>query len=201
MECKELSTKQKVRYLKKSGMNIPEICRSLNLGKGTVGYHLKNTEEILQNKYKRDFTDNIVANILDFYKTNNGNLHLTSLKFNEFSKWTLRNLLEKEGLYGNFTKINDSRNKSLAVINWKKEKKEILIGYKGGKCEFCGYSKCNNALEFHHKDPTKKDFNISSHSYSFDRMKLEADKCLLLCANCHREEHFRLKEITKINKK
>ena len=65
------------------------------------------------------------------------------------------------------------------------------IEYKGGKCENCGYNKYEGALEFHHIDVSKKDFSISRAkltSFS-DDVKLELDKCRLLCANCHREEH------------
>ncbi|RTL03908.1 hypothetical protein EKK58_11700 [Candidatus Dependentiae bacterium] len=72
--------------------------------------------------------------------------------------------------------------------------KLLAIEYKGGSCKHCGYSKCANALEFHHEDPTKKDFGIaqSGVTRSFDKIKVELDKCILLCSNCHREEHARL---------
>ncbi len=72
--------------------------------------------------------------------------------------------------------------------------KQLAIDYKGGKCEHCGYGKCNSALEFHHKDPAQKDFGISAKgvTWSFERLKIELDKCVMLCANCHREEHLRL---------
>ena len=135
--------------------------------------------------------------IIELYKNSNGNLNVTANKFNLVSKWSIRNFLQKENLYGKIkpkeTKQEKSRRKSLHVINWKKKKKIELVEYKGGKCERCGYNKCIEALEFHHLDPTKKDFNVSAHSYSSKRMKDEADKCLLLCSNCHREEHVRLK--------
>lgn len=72
------------------------------------------------------------------------------------------------------------------------KKKKLLVEYKGGKCEICGYDKCLAALEFHHIDPDKKDFSISSSSKSIDEFKLEADKCILVCANCHREIHNNL---------
>ena len=68
-----------------------------------------------------------------------------------------------------------------------------MVDYKGGKCEICGYNKCLEALEFHHKDPNEKDFSIANNFKSMDKMKTEVDKCLLLCANCHREEHVRLR--------
>jgi hypothetical protein len=69
--------------------------------------------------------------------------------------------------------------------------KQQAVDYKGGCCEKCGYSKYNGALEFHHLDPKEKDFSIGSlKSYSFsDKIKEELDKCVLVCANCHREIH------------
>ena len=48
-----------------------------------------------------------------------------------------------------------------------------------------------DALEFHHLDPSQKDFGISSKGYtrSWDKVKEELDKCILVCSNCHREIH------------
>lgn len=72
--------------------------------------------------------------------------------------------------------------------------KEKMVQYKGGKCERCDYNKYYGALEFHHLDPYSKDFSPSSlKKYTFDdRVKKELDKCILLCANCHREIHNEL---------
>lgn len=82
------------------------------------------------------------------------------------------------------------------TLERQKQRKQKAIQYKGGKCQLCGYNKYDGALEFHHIDPTQKDFAISSshssHSSSFARMKPELDKCVLLCANCHREIHAKL---------
>jgi hypothetical protein len=74
--------------------------------------------------------------------------------------------------------------------------KEYFVAYKGGKCLHCGYSKCVKALQFHHLDPKEKDFNIRNYSKSFEKQKEEVDKCILLCANCHAEEHDRLSRIS-----
>lgn len=64
------------------------------------------------------------------------------------------------------------------------------IEYKGGECSICGYKKCYSAMEFHHLDSSKKDFQINrSATLSFEKLKTELDKCVLLCANCHREIH------------
>lgn len=78
--------------------------------------------------------------------------------------------------------------------------KKVMIDYKGGRCQNknCstpgGYNRSINGLEFHHMDPTKKEFSISQmrHSVMSEKVKKELDKCILLCANCHREVHEEL---------
>lgn len=69
--------------------------------------------------------------------------------------------------------------------------KAMAVAHKGGKCENCGYSKYIGALDFHHKDPLQKDFSIGQKGYtrSWEKVKQEIEKCLLVCANCHREIH------------
>ena len=71
------------------------------------------------------------------------------------------------------------------------------IEYKGGCCSICGYSKCVAALEFHHTDAAQKEFGISSKGYtrSWDKVKNELDKCILVCSNCHREIHEELQKL------
>ncbi|TNF55220.1 HNH endonuclease [bacterium] len=70
----------------------------------------------------------------------------------------------------------------------------MAIKYKDAKCSRCGYSKCLEALEFHHINSDGKDFGISDKGYtrSWEKIKEELDKCTLLCANCHREIHSEL---------
>lgn len=80
-----------------------------------------------------------------------------------------------------------------------KRTKEKLIEYKGGKCQVCGYNKCASALEFHHLDPSQKDFTISGGTKSFENLKPEVDKCILVCANCHREIHAGLVDLELLN--
>ena len=70
--------------------------------------------------------------------------------------------------------------------------KEKAVQSKGGKCQSCGYTKCNRALSFHHIDPSKKLFEVNSNkmfAVSWQRVKDELDKCILLCSNCHAELH------------
>lgn len=65
-----------------------------------------------------------------------------------------------------------------------------LDGYKlGAGCSVCGYQKCAAVLEFHHIGQDK-DINIGKMgSHSRERVQREIAKCVLLCANCHRELH------------
>ena len=65
------------------------------------------------------------------------------------------------------------------------------IDYLGGKCQHCGYNKYYGALQFHHIDPSTKDVENFSKWKNFENLKKELDKCMLLCANCHVEEHTR----------
>lgn len=69
--------------------------------------------------------------------------------------------------------------------------KQKAVEYKGGKCEKCEYNKCIAALEFHHLNPEEKDFAISvnGHTRSWEAIKAEVDKCILVCCRCHREIH------------
>ena len=67
-----------------------------------------------------------------------------------------------------------------------------LIEAKGGKCEICGYDKNIAALDFHHVNPENKCFELDARrlsNTSMEKLLEEADKCILICANCHRELH------------
>ncbi len=78
-----------------------------------------------------------------------------------------------------------------AVHARRKKIRRMSVEYKGGRCEICGYDRCIEALDFHHRDTVGKDFSISSKGYtrSWKRVMEELDKCMILCANCHRELH------------
>ena len=47
-------------------------------------------------------------------------------------------------------------------------------------------------LDFHHKDASKKDFsvaNIKGMGWGKEKVLLEIQKCMVVCANCHRKIH------------
>ena len=78
-----------------------------------------------------------------------------------------------------------------AVIRRRKRIRKMAVDHLGGKCQICGYNKCSDSLDFHHRDPETKKFGISVDGItrSWSRVKNEIEKCVLLCANCHREVH------------
>ncbi len=71
-----------------------------------------------------------------------------------------------------------------------RKKKLYAIDLLGGKCCRCGYDKCIAALEIHHPHGRDTDYR-PVQAWSRERIKkhLEENECILLCSNCHREEH------------
>jgi len=56
-------------------------------------------------------------------------------------------------------------------------------------CSNCGYVKCSSALEWHHPEDDKLINPSNAIKCSWARYEKEIEKCVLLCANCHREKH------------
>lgn len=82
------------------------------------------------------------------------------------------------------------------VSERRRELRLRAVEYLGGRCLICGYSTCDKALEFHHRDAGRKEFGISQNgkTRSWSRIVSELAKCVLLCTNCHREVHAGLKQ-------
>jgi hypothetical protein len=77
---------------------------------------------------------------------------------------------------------------------------EMVIELKGGKCMICGYNKTNAALDFHHIDGKIKEFGISLDriTRSWQKVTKELEKCVLVCANCHREIHAGILQLSEV---
>ena len=90
-----------------------------------------------------------------------------------------------------------TRCRSEAVSRRRRRIKELLVREAGGSCARCGYDRCLSALQFHHRDPSEKRFNLSRRGVtrSLTRARAEAAKCVLLCANCHAEVEASLPDL------
>lgn len=88
-----------------------------------------------------------------------------------------------------------------AVKKWRSNTKKWLVKCLGGKCNKCQYDLCTEALDFHHKDPSQKEFGIGkimAHPTKWATIVAEVKKCVLLCNRCHRELHSNLWKLEEI---
>ena len=68
------------------------------------------------------------------------------------------------------------------------------IEYMGGKCNHCDLiTEHREVYDFHHVNMAEKEVDPGSlMQCSWEKLKKELDKCILLCANCHRIVHSKL---------
>lgn len=81
-----------------------------------------------------------------------------------------------------------------------KDQARLLKEEHGAKCSCCGYNKCMDALEFHHLDPSVKEFRLGTHrTHTLSKIRKELEKCILVCSNCHAEIHYKMRHDNKID--
>lgn len=169
--------------LRKRNKTYKEIAKKLNCSISTISYHCT-LHHLGGNNDKVTKEEEIkLQKLYDKYQS-----------VNEVYKITGRarsTILSHIKLNKNKAKQTNSK----SVILWRKRAKQKLVDYKGGKCEICGYNKCIEALHFHHRNSDEKNFSISGKSLSFEKLKIEADKCILVCSNCHSEIHAGIMQI------
>jgi replicative superfamily II helicase len=77
-------------------------------------------------------------------------------------------------------------------IEWQKQdrrKKTEWINSHKKKCEFCSETD-SCCLDFHHKDSNTKEHNVADmRDWSKENITEEINKCIVVCANCHRKIH------------
>lgn len=81
------------------------------------------------------------------------------------------------------------RRKALQIIM--SSKRRMILEHKNTHpCSECGEAD-PRCLDFHHRDESTKEFNLSEHKgRSASEVEKEIQKCVMLCANCHRKEHI-----------
>jgi DNA-binding CsgD family transcriptional regulator len=179
--------KEKIFDLRGQGYSYNEITDKLKCSKSSVAYHCGKLGIANIGLQKNKLLNKEIEKVKEFYILHS--LKETIKKFNisastvkRYAKKEKRELLtevEKRGR--NYERVKTHRQKI----------KSKSVQYKGGKCEKCGYNKCEWAFDFHHLDKAKKDFSIAQYStVSWEKIKKELDKCIMVCANCHREIHY-----------
>ena len=181
--------KEKILELRRNGKSIKQIAKELNCAKSTVSYHCNKAGLGGDGINRKILTEYEIDKIKELYI----NFITKNVLAEEFgvSVYEVEKHIKGLKRYSRFDESLTKKQKQVIVVTEKRRKlKEMAIEYKGGKCEKCGYDKCKSALEFHHLDPTQKDFGVGSgHTRSWDKIKKELNKCIMVCSNCHREIH------------
>ena len=160
-----------VRQMIERGATIREVCDELGAGYSSVRYWVKklglNTEHMDRLKETREALES-GARKARLYCPKHG-----------------RTTFYKRPDSG----FRCARCNTEAVAARRRKVKSILVEEAGGACAICGYDRYSGALHFHHLVPGDKVFALSRNGVtrSLDKARLEAGKCLLLCANCHSE--------------
>lgn len=173
----------KVIELRKMLKTYDEISEKLGLNKHNVSKicRIVNLQKIRKNGNITEDDINNIKKLYDELKSIRKVAKISGISRKTISKYV--NIPEK------LSNVELKKNKVKSVIDWRVRTRKKLVEYKGGECVKCGYNKCISALHFHHKDASEKDFTISGKSWSFEKLKKEVDKCVLLCSNCHTELH------------
>jgi DNA-binding CsgD family transcriptional regulator len=187
------SLKEQILNLRKLGKTYKEIGEKLNCKKEIISYHCRMND--LGGNGKEILNEDVIIELNRFYE--NHTAEECAIKFNISKSSVIRYVDNKR------IKLTDEERRIKnyeRVKNYRQKLKERAIEYKGGCCEKCGYNKCKWVFEFHHLKPSEKDFNLSSYTnLSWVKTKNELDKCIMVCANCHREIHYD-EYMTKFNK-
>jgi hypothetical protein len=182
-----VSLKSQILELRKKRKTYKFISEVLGCSKAAISYHCANNG-LGGNDKRKPLTESEIKELNDFYKNNSIEDCIKKFKLSKSTviKYTDNKRIEMTE--------DERKSKNYKRVKTYRQKIKIkAIKYKGGKCNRCGYDKCDWAFEFHHLDSDEKDFGISAYStLSWDKIKKELDKCILVCANCHREIHYEM---------
>jgi transposase len=166
--------RERLEELVGEGMTIAEIADAVGLSKGTVRHWLR--RHGLQTTHRQGRRSSEPARAAKA-------AGLLTVTMNCRHHGETEFYLEGRGYY------RCKRCRSEAVSRRRRKVKQILAGEAGGRCSICGYNRCIGALEFHHVDPRDKQLALGygGYAHSLAAAREEAQKCVLLCSNCHVE--------------
>jgi hypothetical protein len=162
---------ERLRVLIEAGMTIREVAAELGVGYSTVRHWLKRlgieTATVRRRREKKQGRANGVLGVKRVCPKHGKTIFV----------------IRPDGGY------RCGKCRVAAVSTWRRRVKRRLVERAGGACELCGYRRYDGALQFHHVQADSKEFSISRNgtTRSWAELCAEADKCALLCANCHAE--------------
>lgn len=180
---------EEILKLREDGKSYREIEKILSISRSTISYHCKKwgLTNIGLNTGKSAIL--IKDEIKEYYKNHTKK---QTAEFFDVSESSVSRYKDNKNIK-TLELVDKKKRNYTYVFNFRQKLKIKSIEYKGGKCSICGYDKCNRSLDFHHRDPNEKDFEIgSSKVLNWKKVKLELDKCDILCRNCHGELHEKL---------
>lgn len=147
------------------GMSLQEIARTANVNRTTVRYYIKKYNFSANHKPgNKQIADN-ECRCVDCGDTNRENFYINN-------------------------KYRCKKCEVRRVSKYRSSRKYKEVEKRGGCCSLCGYNKCVSALEFHHLDPSEKEFQWDQLTWKSQQIiDTELEKCILVCSNCHRELH------------
>jgi IS30 family transposase len=163
--------RERLEALVEAGMTIAEIARAVDRCKATVRHWLKRYELRTLPSQRIELSR----------MAKQGGLATITLDCRQHGESA--HVLCEDGTY------RCKRCRSESVSRRRRRSKELLVTEAGGRCAICGYDRCMRALAFHHIDRATKRLTLSQNgvTLSLERLRAEARKCVLLCANCHAE--------------
>jgi hypothetical protein len=93
--------------------------------------------------------------------------------------------------------IDDAIAEGSTTTDQRRRTKARAVNYMGGSCLGCGRQGPHVIFDFHHRDPDEKEFGIGQDGIArrWELVTAELAKCVMLCANCHREVHAGVRDI------
>lgn len=178
--------KSEILRLRNNGMSYAEISKQVGCSKSTVSFHCTNSGLGYIGLGKTQLDRSVINEMMEYRKLHT--IQQTASQFMVSPATVKRYCSSKPRIV---MSLEDRSKANYARVKARRQRlKELAIEYKGGKCEVCGYSRSIWALEFHHKESSQKDFSVSKYqTLAWSKLKQELDKCMIVCANCHREIH------------
>lgn len=87
--------------------------------------------------------------------------------------------------------MRDSGLEAVYAQRFRGKRREWIWSFKKRPCEDCGVTYPPYVMQFDHRDPAEKKFNLSTgEKHTRQEVLAEIAKCDVVCANCHAARTF-----------